>query len=29
MDVANFFHRLIPISETPGHGAEIYIWGQT
>jgi len=29
MDVANFFHRLIPISETPGHGAEIYIWGRT
>ena len=29
MDVAGFFHRQIPISETAGKGAEIYIWGQT
>ncbi len=29
MDVANFFHKLIPISETPGKGAEVYIWGRT
>jgi peptidoglycan hydrolase-like protein with peptidoglycan-binding domain len=29
MDVANFFHRLIPISERAGRGAEIYIWGRT
>jgi hypothetical protein len=29
MDIAQFFHKQIPISETPGHGAEIYIWGRT
>jgi hypothetical protein len=29
MDIANFFHKLIPISETPGKGAEVYIWGRT
>ena len=29
MDIAQFFHKLIPISEKPGQGAEIYIWGRT
>jgi peptidoglycan hydrolase-like protein with peptidoglycan-binding domain len=29
MDIAGFFHKLIPISQSPGKGAEIWIWGQT
>ena len=29
MDIAGFFHKLIPISEKAGKGADIYIWGRT
>jgi peptidoglycan hydrolase-like protein with peptidoglycan-binding domain len=29
MDIAQFFHKLIPISQQRGKGAEIWIWGQT